>query len=333
MSKKAKIILGIVLGLVGLFILLFIGAVVLSLAYRSAGVDTESYGRDKSYAPTSSESLFEADDLGASPELAMEAPVSAVDKSLGSEPNSSTTVDVSEKKIIRTGELDMMVEGVDQTVSDLTSMAERAQGFIQSAYVYEGSSGTKRGTVVIKVPVAKFSDIFQEVKDLAQVVVSEQVVGQDVTEEYVDLQARLKNAKAEEAQYLEIMKKATEVEDMLNVSSYLSIVREKIERLQGQLDYLENLTDMSTITVELSEETKIVGGAVQKWKPYQTLKKASKTLLVAWQKTVDRFIWIIIFLVGLIAPIGIIIWLIVRLIRRIARRSSRGASSNIPPQV
>jgi len=329
MSKKAKIILWIVLGLVGLFILLFIGAVVLSLAYRSAGVGTESYDRDKSYAPTSSESLFEADDL------AMEAPVSAVDKSLGSDPNSSTTtVDISEKKIIRTGELDLTVESVDQVVSDLTSMAERAQGFIQSAYVYEGSSGTKKGTVVIKVPVAKFGDIFQEVKDLAQVVVSEQVAGQDVTEEYVDLQARLKNAKAEEAQYLEIMKKATEVEDMLNVSSYLSDVREKIERFQGQLDYLENLTDMSTITVELAEEIKIIGGPVQQWKPYQTLKKASKTLLIAWQKTVDRFIWIIIFLVGLIAPIGIIIWLIVRLIRRIVRRSkSKGAPSSMPPQV
>jgi len=331
MSKKVKIILWIVFSLVGLFILLFIGAFVLSLVYRGSG-SSYDYDTEKDYVAAPSKSFLDTgdyDDLAL--EASLEEPSSAVDRSLGSDPSSPTTV---EKKIIRTGELDMMVESVDQVVSDLTSMAERSQGFIQSAYVYEGSSGTKKGIVILKVPVAKFSDIFSEVKGLAEVVNSEQVTGQDVTEEYVDLQARLKNAKAEEAQYLEIMKKATEVEDMLNVSSYLSVVREKIERLQGQLDYLENLTDMSTITVELSEEVKIVGGPVQKWKPYQTLKKASKTLLIAWQKTVDRFIWIIIFLVGLIAPIVIVIWLIVRLIKKIVnRRRGRNAPPSISAQV
>lgn len=310
MSRKTKIILGIILGFVGLLIILIIGGGVITL-FSGVGQKSSAY-LPSTKANLESSELSKSRDSGnlSVPEDKM-PPTAAPreDNSAGS------TANFAEKKIIKTGNLEITVNSVDKTVVFLTDIANRVQGFVQSSYVYESGSGVKTGTVVMKIPVAQFETIFNEVKDLAKVVVREQVSGQDVTEEYVDLQAQLKNSRAEEAQYLEIMKKATEIEDILKVTSALSIVRGKIERLQGQLQYLKSMTDMSTLTIELSEETKVVS-SIGKWQPIETIKQAFKTLISVCQKTIDRLIWILVFVIGFFLPLGLIIWLIVKIIRR-----------------
>ncbi len=333
MSKKAKIILWIVGSIFGLFVLLFIGIIILSVFWSSGRSLTQEAPSPSDYA---SEPLFEASPSilpeesyqDEAEKLALgEVPETAIDENATQENGTTLT----ERKVIKTGTIEMTVEKTEATVSDLESLAERSQGFVQSASVYDLGNGAKSGTVVIKVPAEKFETIFQEIKTLAKVLTSEQVSGQDVTEEYVDLQARLKNAQAEEAQYLEILKKADKVEDMLKVSSYLADVRGEIEVLQGQLKYLENLTDMSTITIYIDEETQVGTGPVEKWKPYQTLKRAVKSLLVSLEKTVDSLIWILVFVVGLLLPIGVVIWLIIRLIIWLVRRRKARKSSMSPP--
>ncbi len=319
MSRKAKIILGISLGFVGLLIILIVGGVVFSLFMGGTQNKESADALFSSVSAPPSASGLSKSGRSSDSELADNAmPPSAAPAESGS---AGDAVNLTEKKIIKTANLEITVASVDSAVADLTSIASRSQGFVQSSYVYESETGMKSGTVVIKVPAAKFDAILNEVKDLARVVTREQVSGQDVTEEYVDLQAQLKNAQAAEQQYLEIMKKATEVEDILKVASALSIVREKIERLQGQLQYLVNMTDMSTLTLELSEETRVASG-VEKWKPYETLKQSFKTLIGVGQKTIDRLIWILVFLVGFFLPIGIIVWIIVKIVKK-ARRKGR----------
>lgn len=333
MSKKAKIIIWVVGGIFGLFLILFVGGIILSVLWSSGSSAQLEMPSPQDYPP---EPLFEA-----SPSILPEesyqdeaaklaqgdVPETAVDENATTE----NGVTLTERKVIKTGEIEMVVEKTDQTVSDLESLAERSQGFVQSASVYDLGNGAKSGTVVIKVPAEKFETIFQEIKALALVLTSEQISGQDVTEEYVDLQARLRNAQAEEAQYLEILKKADKVEDMLKVSSYLADVRGEIEVLEGQLQYLENLTDMSTITIYIEEETQVGTGPIEKWKPYQTLKRAVKSLLVSLQKTVDSLIWILVFVIGLLLPIGVVIWLVIRLIIWLVRRRRAHRAGIAPP--
>jgi len=322
MSRKAKIILGVVLGFVGLIIIVIVGCVVLVITMGKTQDNTE-----RAAAPQGASGLFKSAKLNEASSTESAIPPSAAPSSESG--NAGNTANLTEQKIIKTGDLEMTVGSVDETVADLTSIASRAQGFVQSSYVYESETGVKSGTVVLKVPVAKFDTIFQEIKDLAKVVSREQVAGQDITEEYVDLQAQLKNAQAEEQQYLEIMKKATKVEDILKVASALSTVRETIETLQGQLQYLASMTDMSTLTVELSEETRVVSG-VEKWKPYETLKQAFKSLISVGQKTVDRLIWLLVFLVGFFLPLGIIIWIIVKIAKKVRRRNRQNNSPKPP---
>jgi len=308
MSRKTKIILGIISGFVGLLIISIIGGGIITLlsGVSQNGVIT------KISLPPESAGFSQSQALDNSGIAGRAAPSTAVPQG---EDRAGNRSDLAEKKIIKTGNLEITVNSVDKTAVLLADIANRVQGFVQSSYIYESESGAKTGSIVLKVPVAQFEIIFNEIKDLAKVVVREQVSGQDVTEEYVDLQAQLKNSQAEEEQYLEIMKKANEIEDILKVTSALSVARAKIERLQGQLQYLKNMTDMSTLTVELSEETKVASG-IGKWQPFETIKQAFKTLISAFQKTIDRLIWILVFGIGFLLPLGVIIWLIVKIIKR-----------------
>ena len=110
---------------------------------------------------------------------------------------------------------------------------------------------------------------------------SKQVQGQDVTEQYVDLEARLKNLRATEGQFSEIMKKAQKIEEILAVQAQLSQVRGEIESLEGRKKYLDQNVDYSVITLSLStsEDQLPVIDSADQWKPLGVLKDAVRDLL------------------------------------------------------
>ena len=132
-----------------------------------------------------------------------------------------------------------------------------------------------------------------------------------MTEQYSDLQAQLKNLRAEEEQYQKILEQATTVDDILKVTKQLSLVRSEIERIEGRIKYLENVTDYSTITVYLEEDVK-VEVPTSEWRPFDNLKTAFSYWVKALQWMLDFFVWVVIFL----GPAIVIIWLIVWGVRR-----------------
>lgn len=228
----------------------------------------------------------------------------------------------TEQRIIKNGNISAKVDSAEESAGQITAIAQKYQGFVQSSNIYESETGAKSGSVVIRVPVDQFENAFAEIKGLANQVVSESVSGQDVTEQFIDLQSRLKNKIAEETQYLEILEQATDVEDILMVTERLSAVRAEIERLQGRLDYLENLTDMSTISTYLTEEDRIEI-PVKKWRPIETIRNSFRTMIAGLQGVADLAIWIVMFaaLIGL--PLAVIIWLIVWLVKKFAVRKNK----------
>jgi len=114
-----------------------------------------------------------------------------------------------------------------------------------------GEENDRRGWISIRVPDGKFEQALAELRDLSVRVESESTDSQDVTEEYVDLQSRLKNAQATENQYLALLQKAENVEDILRIYERLSQVRSEIEQLKGRIQYLENTSSMSLISTRL----------------------------------------------------------------------------------
>jgi hypothetical protein len=166
----------------------------------------------------------------------------------------------SNRKIVRNAELALEAESSEETQKRISGIAESKNGFVvESQQSSTDSRLTTRDVVnmTIRVPADNFQAALDEIKQASGRVISETVKGQDVTEEFIDIEAQLKAKKALEAQFMEIMKRANTVEDALDVQRQLADVRGEIERIEGRLRFLENQSAMSTIKVRIQTLTAI----------------------------------------------------------------------------
>ncbi len=168
-----------------------------------------------------------------------------------------------ERKIIRNAELTLEVAAPTESQQDIASVADSLGGFVVTSEFRQSDSRAQSKpaqtvTVVFRIPAARFSEALGRVRQTGGRVLGEKVTGRDVTEEYVDLEARIRAKRALEAQFLEIMKRAAKVSDALEVQSELSGVRTEIEQLEGRRRYLDNQSEMSTITVSLQTPAPVV---------------------------------------------------------------------------
>jgi hypothetical protein len=222
-----------------------------------------------------------------------------------------------DRKVVRTGVLSLVVDKAEEAARQVQNIAKGAGGFVENLQIYELSEGRKSGSVTVRVPADLFREVMDNIKGLAVNVESETVNAQDVTEQYVDMEARLKNMRAEEGQYQEIMKRAEKVEDILNVAQRLSDVRGRIERLEARLKLLKEEVEMSTITVSLMAEGDIEIFGVH-WRPLVVVKQSFRDMLESLTEYVDemiRFVFKLPALLLWIVTLGIgigIAWKIIK---------------------
>ena len=225
--------------------------------------------------------------------------------------------ELTQRKIVKNASLSLLVRKAEDAASAIAALAEKSGGFVQNSQIYEVSDGVKAGTVTFRVPADKFSEAISEVKKLAVKVQSEQTNASDVTEQFVDIEARLKNLQAQETQYLEILKTAKTVKDTLDVTQYLMSVRGQIEQLQGQLKYLSRQVDMSTISVSLTAEAEVQVFGIQ-WRPLTVLKQALKSMLSGLVNFIDALIGFVFGLpvylarIALTAAVAVFGWKLLR---------------------
>jgi len=168
-----------------------------------------------------------------------------------------------ERKIIRNAALTVEVTSPGDSQHKIVSIAESHQGFVVTSEATQRASEDRTKpemtvTLSVRVPAAQFNQVMDEIRAVGARVIQEKVTGQDVTEEFMDLEARIKNQKALELQFLEIMKRAGKVDDALSVQRQLAEVRTEIEKLEGRRRFLENQSSLSTINVTLQPPTQIV---------------------------------------------------------------------------
>lgn len=160
----------------------------------------------------------------------------------------------SDRKIIRNAELNLEAEDPEDAQRKITSIAELRGGFVVESQQSSSEITSKSRDIVsmtVRVPSAAFSETLADIRNTSTRVILETVKGQDVTEEFIDIEAQLKAKKALEQQFMEIMKRAHTVVDALDVQSQLASVRGEIERIEGRKRFLENQSSMSTIKVRL----------------------------------------------------------------------------------
>ena len=214
-----------------------------------------------------------------------------------------------DRKIVRTASLTIQVNDISQALDDIAAVAAGFEGYVvSSSQRADDDDNTASGQISIRVPATQYDAALQKLRELAVKVVYENSNSQDVTEQYTDLQAQLRNYEATEAQYLELLKKAENVKDMLEVQEALSNVRGNIERVKGRIQYLERTSETSLIQVSLTK-VKPIGEST--WDVPGILKGAVDGLIAFGNVLLTILIWLLVF-----SPVWIIILVIIWLVRR-----------------
>ena len=181
----------------------------------------------------------------------------------------SVPISTTEQKIIRRASLSIEVADFQTSSDALSQIVERADGYISNSYTYVTDTDRTRGEITIRVPSDRFLAVLAELETLGTVT-SQHIAGEDVTEEYIDLQARLNNSERQERRLLEILELAETVEEVLEVERELERVRGAIEQMTGRITYLDNRIELATIAVSLYEPEPIT----QNWGIRDALRAA-----------------------------------------------------------
>jgi len=212
-----------------------------------------------------------------------------------------------DRMIVRNGDMSLVVEDVVDARDEIARLAISFDGYVVSSQI-SGEEQDMRGWISIRVPDEKFGQCLIELRDLAARVTSESTSSQDVTEEYVDLQSRLKNAEATESQYLALLEKAINVEDLLKIYDSLSRVRGDIEQIKGRMQYLERTSSMSLISVSLKPVATAKPLVRVGWSALEILKSALRGIVIFGQWLGTVAIWVLIFTPIWGTILGVILW-------------------------
>lgn len=212
------------------------------------------------------------------------------------------------RRVIRTGFLAMVVASPAEGMEAVRAIASRHGGWVESAQMSTTRNQLPYAAITIRVPQDRFDAARREVRTLSQQIQNDRTDTQDVTGQYVDLEATIKNFRAEEAQYQDIMRRAGTIKDTLHVAERLADVRGRIERAQAQLSVLSQQVAMATLTVNLHVEPVPVAQDVT-WHPIAKFKAAfadaqreliayGDFMIVVIANTPVVLVWMLTFLFG-----------------------------------
>ncbi|WP_214480357.1 DUF4349 domain-containing protein [Bacillus sp. SM2101] len=163
-----------------------------------------------------------------------------------------------DRMVIYQANIRMEVEDYERTFKQIQIDAEAIGGYIVQSNVYNEHKEQLEGAVVLRIPQNNFYSFLDKLEQLSVKVYSKNISGEDVTEEYVDLQSRLKSKRIVEDRLLQFLKDAKETKDVLAISQDLERVQEEIEHLVGRIKYLDNQTSLSTVTVSMIENKVVI---------------------------------------------------------------------------
>jgi hypothetical protein len=241
----------------------------------------------------------------------------------------------AQRKIIKNAQLLLTVESTDSALDRLTGIAADMGGYIISTRTFF-EAGLKAATITFAVPVDRFEDALRRVRAVALKVEREEASGQDVTDQYVDLESQLRNLEATADRIRDFLQKAQTVEEALKVNQQLSAVEKDIETVKGKLNYLQGRSAFSTITVDIREPrptptptltptitpTPTPTPTPVGWHPNETLKRAVDAQTTLFRALVDIGIWMIVVLLPYLIIFGGVAGLVVRVLRGARKRLS-----------
>jgi hypothetical protein len=240
------------------------------------------------------------------------APAAAPAASAGKEAGGAASVRLVDlgNRIVRTATVNLEVRegGIGDAISQATEVAARHKGIYVAATTSLPADGVARGQVTFRVPVEAFEAVLRDLKALGTYR-GEKSSTEDVTGKYIDLKGQLTAWQAQERVYLRLLDRARSIADVIAVQNQLQQVQSNIERLQGQVDYLEDQSSFSTIVLALTEPGAAAG------QPRGTFARAWEFALAGLVRMSAAALVLVVWLVPL-AALGALALLVVRLARR-----------------
>jgi Domain of unknown function (DUF4349) len=239
--------------------------------------------------------------------------------SLDSASATQASAQITDRKIIRNAEMTIEISDPNEGLQKIAMIAEKNGGFVVTSESRENQANAQNlpsttVTVVARVPSAQFDEAVEAIRRIGGRIKVEKLSGVDVTEEYIDLEARIRTKRALEMQFLEIMRQARKISDALEVQSQLADVRTEIESLEGRRRFLENKSALSTISVTLQTPAPLLAATTSGFQ--QNVKMAFGDGV----DTASAIILGIIRFVIVMIPIALFIlfpcWLLFRWLRR-----------------
>jgi hypothetical protein len=311
------------------FSLIVIATLILAACGTAA---TESTGDVYNYSPEMGGAPIMAEDMA----LPASAPEARSAEQAASNSASGVSPAAIERIVIKNADLAIVVADVEGRMKNIQVMAQQMGGFVVSSNLYQNYTNTNvkvpEAQIVVRVPSEKLEEAMNQIKKDTVEVQTENISGQDVTAEYVDLQSRLKNYEAAEAQLNDILKNATDTEDVVNIFNQLVYYREQIELVKGQIKYYEEAAALSAISIRIIAEETIQPIVIGTWEPKGVALNAVQDLINFLKDFTEFIIRFVIYTLPVWIIVGIPLYLVFLGARKLFRKLRGNKTKKEQPQ-
>lgn len=272
-------------------------------------------------------------DEQAAQELASLPTMAAVE--IGNPSGSGETIVLqnTNRKIIKNADVRLLVKDTDVAVNRSTQIISDLGGYLISSRIwYQDYYGNNLmyATITLGIPVDQFERALTRMRELSIRVLDENASGQDVTDQYVDLQSQLTNLESTRARIQEFLEDAKTVDEALRINQELANIEAQIEQIKGQMNYISDRSAFSTITVNFEPElptltptptaTPRPTATPIPWKPGDTYDDAKNTVTVAYQGIGTFLIWLAVAIVPIALPPALILWALWKWMNRTTKK-------------
>jgi hypothetical protein len=231
----------------------------------------------------------------------------------------------NERKVMYNASVSLEVDDIGKSIDEVEKNVQELKGYVVEVN-FTSNKEQDYGSITLRIPTDSLTAFLDGLEEYSGKVLEKRVVGQDVTEEYVDLTSRLKAKRVVEERLLDLLSKAEKTEDLLKISSDLSIVQEEIEQVMGRMKYLDNKTEFAEVEMNFMDVS-IPIPDVKGNEELKTGDKIKKTFAASVNSIMGFFSGLAVFLIGY-SPILLLLAVVSFLVYWGVRRFYKKRGSN-----
>jgi len=244
-------------------------------------------------------------------------------ESYGANAGADTDQLLQERKVIYNADMTLIVADTDAAAKEVENLVTSLDGYVANMNAYRGREDLMFYNITLRVPAEQFDSVRTALRDMAIRVDHEGVNTDDITDQYYDLDARLRTLQATETELLALLKETRErggeVEDIMSIYRELTSIQSQIESIQGQLNRFDKLVAFSTISIDLRSD-ELNKPISTSWRPLEVLYSSFRTLVSALQGLVSILIYLIVVVLPILIILALPVALLFVVVRWLVRR-------------